>query len=698
MAASRAKRNGKVRGKRRTTSRRASSRRRLITAEDLLQFRWLSDPQISPDGRSIVFVNKTVGEKNEYALNLWIVSADSKGNWTEPRPFTSGNKDRHPRWSPDGSTIAFISGRTKDRPQIALISAAGGEARDLTAFSEGSLRDFKWSPDGNCIVASFRPQDPDWTSDAKKQREQGGNCDPPRVLDDWFCRYDGDGYFNAQRYALHLIDASTGKSRTLATRDTTGYFSYDFSPDGRQLAVTRNRDRMAYARPWKDEIIRINLATRRATPIRNLPEGPKSSVAWSPDGKTIAYAGRVGMDDSYSTENLELFICDPVKGEAQSLTGGEDYCLLAVSISDTSEAEFAPKLRWAPDNRRIYMQIGWHGQTHIASVARSGGAIAFHTSGAAAHQLSNLSRDGRRMAIVRGTATTLDEIGVAETGTAQFKIAPLTNLNGPLLDQLKLADIKEHWIKTADGTQVQAWVLMPPDAKSGRKYPGILEVHGGPHGQYGIGFFHEFQMLAAQGYVVVFSNPRGSKGYGREHTAAIRGSWGVADWVDIQAVHAFMKNHRGIDRSRIGIMGGSYGGYMTNWAVSHTDEFRAAITDRCVSNLVSKFGNSDYMSLPDHYWEGNAWDRPEARWNASPIKYFKGVKTPMLIIHSEGDLRCNIEQAEQVFTALKLQNVPARMVRYPRSTSHGMSRGGPPDMRLHRLHQITDWWKRWMKK
>lgn len=689
-----------TRKKKRSTRKpvRRSTKRRTITAEDLLQFKWLSDPQISPDGAHIVFVNKTVGEKNAYAQNLWIVSAESGDKWSEPRQFTSGNKDRHPRWSPCGTMIAFISSREKDRPQIALIPAAGGEARDLTAFPEGSLRDFKWSPDGAKLAASFREQDPDWTTAAKDDREDKGLTDPPRVLDDWFYRYDGDGYFNAQRYRLHLIDVANGASRIIETRDTTGQFSYDFSPDGTQLAVSRNRDRMAYARPWKDEIVRINLTTRRITPIRDLPEGPKGSVVWSPDGNLIAYAGRVGMDDSYSTENLELFVCDPVKGAARSLTEREDYCLMAVSISDTSEAEFAPKLRWSPDSRRIFIQIGWHGETHIASVARSGGKIAFHTNGVAAHQLGNLSADGKRMTIVRGTSTTLDEVGVAAVSSSQFKVRQLTNLNRPLLEQLQLADINKHWIETSDGTRVHAWLMMPPGGRSNRKYPGILEVHGGPHGQYGVGFFHEFQVLAAQGYVVVFSNPRGSKGYGREHTAAIRGSWGGADWVDIQAVHAFMKKHRHIDKTRIGIMGGSYGGYMTNWAISHTDEFRAAITDRCVSNLVSKFGNSDYMSVPDHYWEGNAWDRPEARWNASPIKYFKGVKTPTLIIHSEGDLRCNIEQGEEVFTALKLQNVPARMVRYPRSTSHGMSRGGPPDMRLHRLAQITEWWKRWMKK
>jgi acylaminoacyl-peptidase len=224
----------------------------------------------------------------------------------------------------------------------------------------------------------------------------------------------------------------------------------------------------------------------------------------------------------------------------------------------------------------------------------------------------------------------------------------------------------------------------------------VLEIHGGPHAQYGSGYFHEFQVLAAAGYAVFYSNPRGSKGYGRDHCAAIRGHWGTADWTDIQAVTRFMKSQPFVDASRLGIMGGSYGGYMTNWAIGHAQDFAAAITDRCVSNLVSMSGSTDVPERPGEYFPGNFWDQPEARWEQSPLKYLGHAKTPTLIIHSEGDLRCNVEQAEQVFAALKLLDVPTRLVRYPRSTSHGMSRSGPPDLRLHRLGQILAWWDQYL--
>jgi dipeptidyl aminopeptidase/acylaminoacyl peptidase len=272
----------------------------------------------------------------------------------------------------------------------------------------------------------------------------------------------------------------------------------------------------------------------------------------------------------------------------------------------------------------------------------------------------------------------------------------LTRFNTALMQQLEISAPEAHWIESADGTKAHVWVIKPLGFKTGRKYPTVLEIHGGPHAQYGETFFHEFQVLAAAGYVVVYSNPRGSKGYGDAHCTAIKGNWGQADWRDVQAVIGFMKSLPYVDTGRLGVMGGSYGGYMTNWAISHTDEFAAAITDRCVSNLVSMVGSSDLPLVPGEYWDGNSWDNTEAIWQQSPLKHFGNVKTPTLIIHSEGDLRCNVEQAEQVFVALKLRKVPTRFVRYPSSTSHGLSRSGPPDLRVHRLRQILAWWKKYL--
>jgi len=679
-------------GRRAATNRRSSRRpgKRPITPEDLLEFKLVGSPQVSPDGARIVFTRKHVGEKNEYVSNLWIVNA--RGD-EAPRQFTSGGRDSHPRWSPDGSSIAFIGAREKHQPQIYVIGAGGGEAVPLTKFPEGALASFQWAPDGTYLAASVREQDPAWTEAAKKQREEKGLADPPRVLDDWWYRLDGDGYFNAQRFHLYRVEVDSGAHRLLYDKDTLGLFSFDIAPDSRQIVVATNRHRQALVRPELCELIRIDAATGRIVPIPNLPEGPKACPKWSPDGSRIAYAGRKGEDDIYSVENLELWVCDPVKGNARSLTRKTDHCLLAVAISDTAEVAFGPSLQWRPDSRRILFKLGRHGQVHIASIRPSGGAVDVLTRGRIDHDMGNCSGDSSTIALTASEPTKLAEIHAGDLSDASIRTTPRSNFNGPILRQRTLAKPAATWLTTADDTKVHLWTMLPPGFSPRKKYPAVLEIHGGPHAQYGEGFFHEFQAIASAGYIVFYANPRGSKGYGQDHTAAIKGHWGTADWTDMQAVIAHMKAHPNVNVKKMGVMGGSYGGYMTNWIIGHSREFAGAITDRCVSNLVSMGGSSDWVEKEDGYFPGNFWDRPEPRWDQSPIKFIGNARTPTLVIHSEGDLRCNIEQAEQVFTALKLLNVPTRFVRYPRSTSHGMSRGGPPDLRLHRLHQILDWWK-----
>jgi len=681
--------------KKKTSRRSSTARKQHITPEDLLCMQFVADPQISPDGSQILFVKKHIDEKNEYVSNLWIVDAD-KG---EPQQFTSGGKDSHPRWSHDGSRIAFIGAREKHKPQIYTIAADGGEATALTQFPEGTISTFRWSPDGAMLAVKFRQRDPDWTKDAEKQREEQGLSEPPRVLDDWWYRLDGDGYFNAQRFKLYIVDAETGAHRLLYSKDTLGDFDFDWSPNSTQIALSTNRDKKAMIKPWKTEIVRCDVKTGKVTSLPGMPRGAKSTVQWSPDGKMIAFAGREHDDSIYSVENLELYVCDATKGNAKSLTSDTDYCLLATPVSDTAEVDFSAKLQWTPDSKNLQFRLGWHGEAHVAQVPAKGGKVTVLTSGTCVHDMGNLSRDGKRMAMVRTDFTTLPEIRLGDVKATSIATKDRTSFNRELLRGRHIAPCKEHWIEAEDGHKVHTWVVLPPNVKAGtkKKHPAVLEVHGGPHAQYGLGFFHEFQVLAAQGYVVVFSNPRGSKGYGRDHCAAIRGAWGTDDWTDVQAAAEFMASRPFVDPKRTAIMGGSYGGYMTNWAIGHTNQFKAAITDRCVSNLHSMFGTSDYTSAPDDYFPGNSWDRPEKLWEQSPLKYLGKAKTPTLIIHSEGDLRCNVEQSEQVFTVLKLNNVPTRFVRYPRSTSHGLSRSGPPDLRLHRLHQILEWYEKHLR-
>jgi acylaminoacyl-peptidase len=683
-----------------------------VTPEDLLRFRIVSDPQIAPDGSRIVFVEKCVGPKNAYVHHLWMVTCGAGRPHSRPLShpvasdrrareafqFTDGRNDTSPRWSPDGKQIAFLR-QANGQEQIYAISASGGESRQVSRLPEGSIRSFRWSPNGRQLAVSFRPEDPQRTDEARRDRKDRGLSEPPLVVESLRYRCDGDGYFGARRHALYLVDAVTGSHRLLYGEDRLGEFSFDFSPNSRQLVVATNRDPEPTIHPEKDELLRIDVATGRMMRLPGLPLGPKASVRWSPDGRTIAYAGRIGTDPLYSPDNADLFVCDAVRGGARNLTAEEDICLQAEGIVDTGVAFGDPALQFSPDGRRVYLRLSIRGESHVASVAVNGGRLVFHTRGAVDVRMGNVSADGRKMALTIGSAVKLAEVAMAECRPGAFRPKRLTDLNGPMLDELQLAVPERHWIRDADGHHVHVSVIKPPvldSTGSRKKVPAVLEIHGGPHAQYCSTFFHEFQLLASAGYAVFYANPRGSKGYGREHCAAIRGQWGTADWTDIQAVTAFMKQQPYVDCRRMGVMGGSYGGYMTNWAISHCHDFAAAVTDRCLSNLVSWSGSSDLIEPVNHYYSGNFWDQPEARWEQSPMKYLGNVKTPTLVIHSEGDLRCNIEQAEQLFTALKLLGVPTRFLRYPANTSHAMSRNGPPDLRVHRLYEILAWLKRYL--
>ncbi len=669
-----------------------ATRKKPMTPEDLEHIIVPSQPRISPDGETVLYCRRHAGPRNTKVHNLWAVPTGGGA----ARLMTSGDTDVHGRWSPDGSTIAFLSGRASKGQQLRLLPACGGESQPLTALPEGAFMNFKWSPDGRSIAFLWRAADPDWTAEAKKAREASGASEPPRIVTTGWYRLDGDGYFLQRRYVLKVVDVESGRVRTLWNKDGMGFISYDWSPDSRKLAITTVRGKRAYLAWQRTEIHLLDVSSGKSTPLDWIPPGPKDTVIWSPDGRWLAWSGREGTDGTYSTDNLELWTCQPAKrGSATCISGKTDFCLMAATLGDTAEVSFEASIQWTRDSKAILARIGSEGAQHVYRFKRSGGTPTALTSGRAIHDPGNLSEDGRLLAVMIDTPTAPPEVHLMDLSEGS-KPRRLTNENGKLRATRALAKPRSFWITSEDGTRVQAWMLTPPGTRNPRRKPAVLQIHGGPHAQYGYSFFHEFQCQAAKGMIVVYANPRGSKGYGRDFCSAIRGDWGEKDWVDVRAVIDWMRARPEVDASRMAIMGGSYGGYMTNWAIGHTNEFACAITDRCVSNLVSMEGNSDFLSKPDSYFPGNAWDRPEALWKGSPIRFAHRWKTPTLVIHSEGDLRCNVEQAEQVWAALQIRNIPSRFVRYPASTSHGMSRGGPTDLRIHRLHEILTWLDRYI--
>jgi len=668
--------------------------KRPITPEDLLNLIFVGDAQISPTGKDILFARRTI-INNQMIGQLNVVSPDQA-----PRALTTGETGASQgRFSPDGSQVAFIATRPKPKAQIFVLPLGGGEARAITDLPEGSLGEFRWSPDGRTIAYTFRPTSEDRTAAASKAREEAKGSTPPWAVDNAWYRLDGDGMFGGARHAIYLVDVATGATRKLYEAGPLGLYSFDWSPNSQELVVSHSIQKNPWAEAPNDQLFRVTL-DGQAWMLEGLPKGDKGTVRWSPDGASLAYLGDISETDPWGVRNTKLYVVSAQGGEVTCLTEANDVCLAGATLSDTRDGTGDGNLQWTPDSAALIVSVPVHGAVQIGRVPREGGGLQVLTEGQHALAIGSLSADGRNLAATYATATRPAEIALVDLSASPVSWSNLTNFNQPFLDEVQVAAPEEVWIESTGDQPVHAWIMFPPKHVAPKRLPAVLEIHGGPHTQYGWTFFHEFQVLAAQGYIVVYSNPRGSKGYGEAWCAAIRGDWGHHDWEDVEAVTRWMQQHPSISPGQMGVMGGSYGGYMTNWVVGHTDAYRAAITDRCVSNLVSMAGSSDFPMNKDEYFGGYAYGDLAAiteLWRQSPLAYFDRVKTPMLIIHSEGDLRCNIEQGEQVFVALQVQGIESRFVRYPASTSHGLSRNGPPDLRLHRLGEITRWWGRQLK-
>ncbi|HVB74055.1 MAG TPA: S9 family peptidase, partial [Ktedonobacteraceae bacterium] len=296
------------------------------------------------------------------------------------------------------------------------------------------------------------------------------------------------------------------------------------------------------------------------------------------------------------------------------------------------------------------------------------------------------------LALLIGSPTRVQEIYVRATD-ASGEMRRVTDFNEPLLSEIALSTPEYMSYSGTDGWPMDGWVMKPQDFDPTKKYPLIVEIHGGPATQYGYGYFHEMQLLTAAGYVVLYTNPRGSLGYGRDFSLAVRGAWGEKESLDIMAGVDALIQKGYIDEQRMGVTGGSYGGFMTNWLISHNDRFKVAVTDRSVTNIASDFGSGDFgWTFADDELETTPWDDHEKYMHMSPISYVKNIHTPLLIIHSEQDLRCNIEQAEQLFAALQYMGREVLFVRFE-GQSHGMSRGGHPKLRVERLKHILGWFE-----
>jgi dipeptidyl aminopeptidase/acylaminoacyl peptidase len=666
-----------------------AGQQRTITAEDLYEFRTISNVRISPDGEHVIYAEQRVDRKTEKKFtNLWVASTDG----SEARQFTFGDQvDKLPRWSPDGAQIAFLSNRENpEKPaRLYLIPFSGGEARPLTEI-QGNLNDFTWSPDGKQIACSVIKLDAEEIE--RQQDEQKKKLGVvARHYTRLFYKYDGVGYLPRERTHLWLVDVASGEARQLTDHPVFDEISPAWSPDGKTIACVSNRSDDPDQHPDREEICLVNANTGELN-VLELPIGPKSLPSFSPDGKWVAFFMKPGEGDWYKNTHLWLAAVDG-SVPARDLLEGLDLHVEAATINDIGAAEQMPPT-WSVDGERIYFQVVLHGSTLLMAVEVSSGDLTTILPEGGVVVDFSLDRKQETLAYTYGRMDDPCQIFARDLHTGQTN--QLTSLNS-FLKEIDLGEIEEVWFNGLEGNSLQGWILKPPNFDPGRQYPSIMEIHGGPLTQYGNFFMHEFYYLAAGGYVVYFSNPRGGRGYGEEHAGAIWGGWGGADYADLMAWADYLATKPYIDPQRMGVTGGSYGGYMTVWIIGHTDRFKAAVTQRCVSNFISMWGSSDRNWVFQQIMGDEApFQNLEKFWKHSPIAYIGSAKTPTLVIHSENDMRCPIEQGEQVFVALKRLGVDTEFVRFPEEF-HGLSRGGRTDRRIVRLSHIRGWFDRYLQ-
>jgi dipeptidyl aminopeptidase/acylaminoacyl peptidase len=671
---------------------------RSITAQDLYALQLLTDIRLSPDGSQIVYGVQRVDEKTEKKYtNLWMVRTDG----SDERQFTQGDQtDASPRWSPDGRSLAFLSSRKEgENAQVYVINADGGEARRLTDL-KGDISSLTWSPDSRNLLLEFMQKDQEVIDrEADEQKKKLGVVS--RHYTRLFYRGGNDekGWFGHERTHLWVVDVANGRMKQLTSGSVYDEYDASWSPDGKSIVFCSNHS--------DDPDLDLDLVDLYVMPaaggemkLIKTPPGPKGNEdfrlrpVFSPDGSRICYVGQ--RDPNEWWQNIELWVVPSNgKGDARSVTRPYDISLTRSTINDVGGGLQMPPL-WSADGKVVYFQISEHGSTRLMGIAVEEGTLSTVIDTPGSVGTFTVDDQQKIMAYFLGTMTDPGQVWVRDMETGANR--QLTHLNQTLFKQLDLGKVEEVWFKARDAHDLEGWIMTPPGFDPKKKYPSILEIHGGGQDQYGNLFMHEFYFLAAQGYVVFFCNPRGGSGYGEEHSKATwSGRWGTVGFDDLMDWTDFVEKKPYIDCKRMGVTGGSYGGYLTNWIIGHTHRFAAAATCRSVSNLISLCGTCDLnwtYQLP--FGGKSPQESIDMLWDSSPLKYLGSAITPTMVIHSEMDFRSPIEQDQQMFTALKVNHVPSEFVVFPEEP-HGLSRTGRTDRRIERLNSIRRWMDTYLK-
>ncbi len=656
----------------------APAGKRPITAEDYFQFELVSDPRVSPDGSRVAYVVSRVDRaQNRRVPSIWIAST---AGGAAPRVLVDETfNPSAPRWSPDGSSIAFISARaatdvdanaarsTRNRSQLWVVSATSGAPKRVTDVANG-VSNCVWSPEGKRSVCLARTGPSDaWP--AGKERSD------VRHYTQSSYKFNDNGWFDDKRSHLWAVDVASGAAKQITSGDGWNDTDPQWSPDGTKIAFVSDRTGHELDDDGRNADIWV-LPAEGGSPARvSSAAGPDNSPRWSPDGKSIAFVSSAGEE-----QPQQIMIAPAAGGAATPVIA--DFDLLPTD------------LQWADNGAALLFDTGFKGENQVFRIDVASHRMTQVTKGARAARAVNASPNARTMVYLVNDFTHLDDVYASSLdGTQERK---LSNHNAALWSQLSLAAVERMTYKGADSWDVDGFLVKPLGWQAGRQYPMVLSIHGGPAGQYGVDWFHEFQVYAARGWAVFFTNPRGSTGYGRKFQRGIVNEWGGKDYVDIMnGVNAAIAANSWIDTTKMGVTGGSYGGYMTNWIVGHTGRFKAAVTLRSISNFISDDGTRDGAYGHKDDFGGDIFERHDLYWDRSPLKYVKNVTTPILILHSDNDFRVPIEQGEQWFRALKHFGKTAEIVFFPRE-NHNLTRTGEPKHLVESLNWQLYWFDKYL--
>ncbi len=658
-----------------------------IEPDDLLKLSVVTHADISPDGELIAYtVQDAEVEENRYRSTIWLVNTSSGAH----RQFTAGKtQDTDPRWSPDGETLAFVSDRT-GKPQIHLISRDGGEATQITDLDRG-VSGPVWSPDGSRIA--FVSTEGNGIDD-EERNNPGGMI---RHIARRKYRFDVTGYIDDRFTDIWYVDVASGATQQVTSSDSSDS-SPAWSPDGSKLAFVSNRENEIpeghISQLYLIDVPKSGANIPAQNSARKLETGAElhASPIFSPDGQTIAVIGR--RTDARAGANNDIYVL-PADGSGTGtrLTGEFDRGIGLGNYSDTFESG-TPSLFWNPDGTSIRFQANVKGKVGLYETDLSGNVQQI-VGGDRTATVFTQSRDGSRISFASASFTSPGNVFVCDGDGGNER--RLTDLNRDLLDEMPIQEPEHMPFRSFDDRfDVDAWLIRPAGYDPSKQYPLVQIIHGGPHSVFGYVFFFDMQQWASNGWNVLFVNPRATQSYGEDFATACIGDWGGADWKEQEQALDLAIERGGIDPDRLAVTGLSYGGFMACWIVGKTDRYRVAISENPVTNLVSFMFTSDIgWAWLEKEMEKPFWDNLDWYMQASPISYVDQVKTPTLLLQSETDWRCPIEQGEQFYGALRHVGVDSEMVRFP-GESHGALRSGKPQSRISRREHTLRWFEKYI--